>query len=283
MKQRKLITVIAFFILFPLLWGSAFADMRSEEVIKRYDIGYYHPERYGLRDLTFDVRIQGLTDKLNQQMIFGKLSDVHFKVYWIMRGEATEQNFQYQIMVVGMPKGFEEMKKGLKQMVAARLDYVIPQMLIESVKEYSTEHSTNRYGGVVTCNDRTHKNPIDKMEIFFDKKGRMTRYATYSPAGRTDTTMSMSAKPWSKNKWTVDRLTVKKHQGIQTTEMDYIFTYEKVGMFGFPKTIRVTTKQMLSRPTGPKEPRLMQKISTDLTFSSYLVNQGVAKRVILGK
>ncbi|MCK5883658.1 MAG: hypothetical protein KAG61_08220 [Bacteriovoracaceae bacterium] len=283
MKQRGLIMTLAFLILFPFFLGNSYADMRSEEVIKRYDIGYYHPERYGLRDLTFDVRIQGLTDKLNQQMIFGKLSDVHFKVYWMMRGEATEQNFKYKIMVIGMPKGFKEMKKGLKQMVATRLDYVIPQMLIESIKEYSTEYSKNRYGGIITCSDRTHKKATDKMEIFFDRKGRMTRYATYSPAGRTDTTMSMSAKAWSKNKWTVDRLTVKKHQGIQTTEMDYIFKYEKVGMYGFPKTITVITKHMLSRTTGPKGARLMQEISTDLSFSGYLVNQGIAKSVIIGK
>ncbi len=283
MKSVLLVKLFIFVLVTSFLSINSYADMRSEEVVKRYDIGYYHPERYGLNDLTFEVRIKGLTDKLNEQMIFGKLNDVHFKVYWIMRGEPNERNFQYQIMVVGMPKGFEEMKKGLKQMIATRLDYVIPRMLVESIKEYTTEYSSNQYGGTITCTDRTHKNDVDKMEIFFDKKGRMTRYATYSPAGRTDTTMSMNAKPWSKNKWVVDRVTVKKYQGIQTTEMDYIFTYEKVGLFGFPKTIRITTKQMLSRPTGPKEPRLMQQISTDLLFENYLVNQGVAKRVILGK
>lgn len=283
MKQKVLLKIIFLFLIFPMFCGNILADTRSEEVIKRYDIGYYHPERYGLRDLTFDVRIKGLTEKLNQQMIFGKLSDVHFKVYWLSSGDPMEKSFQYQIMVIGMPKGFEEMKKGLKQMVAARLDYVIPQLLIESVKEYSTEFSNNQSGGVITCTDKTHKNPIDKMEIFFDRKGRMTRYATYSPAGRTDTTMEMSPKAWSKNKWVVDQLTVKKHQGIQTTEMSYSFDYLKVGMYGFPKKIVVTTKQMLSRPTGPNEQRLMQKVSTDLSFSNYLVNQGVAKRVILGK
>ena len=264
--------------LFPSV--QAIADSASDEAIKRYDIGYYHPERFGLRDLTFEVRVDGLTEKLNQQLIFGKLSDVFFKVYWMQDETGAIQS---KVLVIGMPNGFEEMKKGLKQMVTDRLDYVVPKMLAESIKECSTTYSPASYGGFITCIDKTHQKQIDRMELYFDKAGRMTRYVTVSPVGKTDTTMQMSAKAWSNNKWVLESMKIKQYQGIQSTITDYLFNYEKVELFGFPKSIVVKTAQYLIKPTEKNQEQLMRETETALRFSNYVINKGQAKSAIISK
>lgn len=272
--------LIFVFTILASLCSSAWADNASEEAIKRYDIGYYHPERVGLKDLTFEVRIEGLTEKLNQQLIFGKLSDVFFKVYWMQDETAQVQS---KVLVIGMPNGFDEMKKGLRQMVIDRLDYVVPKMLAESMKECSSVFSSTSYGGFITCIDQTHQRPVDRIEVFIDQKGRMTRYATYSPIGKTDTSMTMSAKSWSNNKWLLDTMKVKQFQGIQNTVIDYTFEYDKVDTFGFPKKIGIKNSLYLVRPTEAKEEKLMRETETALVFTNYVVNKGQAKTAIMSK
>ncbi len=276
--MMKFLVLLALFMSSVLSWQLAFADAASDEVIKRYDIGLYHPDRFGLKDLTFEVRIDGLTDKLNQQLIFGKLSDVYFKVYWLQDETGAVQS---KILVIGMPNGFDEMKKGLKQMVADRMDFVVPKMLAESLKECTTTFSPASYGGFVTCVDTTHQRAVDKMEIYFDKQGKMTRFMTLSPVGKTDSTMQMSAKPWSNNKWVVDSMKVKQFQGIQSTVTDYEFIYEKTELFGFPKTIVVKTAQYLLKATEKNQEQLMRNTETALKFSNYAVNKGQAKAALM--
>lgn len=277
-----MITRIALSMLLALIGFTnvSFADNNSEEAIKRYDIGYYHPERVGLKDLTFEVRIDGLTEKLNQQLIFGKLNDVFFKVYWMIDEAGAVSN---KVIVIGMPNGFDEMKKGLRQMVIERLDYVVPKMLAESLKECTTTFTPASYGGYITCVDKTHQKDVDRIEVYLDQKGRMTRYATYSPIGKMEATMEMTPKAWSNNKWLLDSMKVKQFQGIQSTVVDYTFTYEKAELFGFPKKIGIKTSQYLVRPTEAKEEKLMRETETALQFSNYVINKGQAKAAMMSK
>ena len=46
-----------------------------------FDLKTYHPENFGLTDLSCEIRIDNLLQQLNQLSIFGKLTDVYYKIY----------------------------------------------------------------------------------------------------------------------------------------------------------------------------------------------------------
>lgn len=243
----------------------------SQKIIEKYDIGSYHPENYGLKDLVFQVRLSNLLDHLNEKKIYGKLKDVYFKTYWLFPGK-------YKVEVIGMPRGFKRMKYNLRNMIYTNLDFVIPKKFSSEIEGYQFEIEKKGLEISMRGKDKSRTKDISEMYIVFDKKSKLKRIKTYSPAGENDSRMEMSVKSWSHNKWALEKITSKIRHGMQTTVMEKNVVYTTVAGFGFPERVNIETTQTSNHSKSTKEKIDLRKTVTSIIFSNYKVNMGEARK-----
>jgi hypothetical protein len=243
---------------------------RETPEIKEFDIRYYHPENFGLKDLVFEVRVSNLVETLNKRQNFGKIEDLYFKIYWMFPG-------QYQIKVNGFPNGFKEIKYQLKQMIKNRLDFVIPLKLSPRVRGYELKYSKSEKYTAIKGKDRVGSSPVSEIQLKFKKNGMLKEFKTFSPTGVNTTDFNLKTKGWSNNKWVVDKMTTKLIQGVQLTTIENDFEYESVKGFGFPTKVDiVTTQEIMVNNKSNK-----RSVNSSITFSNYEVNTGKAQRYMI--
>lgn len=267
--MKKIFIILSLFLSVNFAHASA-----TPPEIENFDIRYYDPANYGLRDLVFEIRMTNLVETMKQRLQIKDLVDVYFKVYWMYPGK-------YKVDVEGLPGGFKEIKAELKSMVKNRLDFVIPQKLSPKVRSYDLKSKKSKRGTTIVGVDKTHTRAVNEIRLNFDGGGKLTGFKTLSPMGVNTSEMKMSAKAWSHNKWVVDRLIVKSIQGIQMTEINHDVEYENIDGFGFPKKVEVVTTRKLVKPQPVKKKKDNQlKLKTEVLFSKYEVNTGKAQRYI---
>ncbi len=266
--MKKMLLVLS------ILCGLNFAHATATPPeIENFDIRYYDPSNYGLRDLVFEIRMTNLVETMKQRLQIKDLVDVYFKIYWMYPGK-------YKVDVEGLPAGFNEIKNELKTMVKNRLDFVIPQKLSPKVRSYDLKSKKSKKGTTIVGTDKTHTRAVNEIRLSFDGGGKLTGFKTMSPMGVNSSEMKMSAKSWSHNKWVVDRLVVKAIQGIQMTEIRHDVKYENVDGFGFPNKVEVKTTRKLVKPKSVKDKSDELELKTEVLFSKYEVNTGKAQRYI---
>lgn len=260
-----------FFLILSI--GSTQAAQKGRDIIEHYDITSYHVQELGLKDLVFEARIDNLVKLLNSKFSIGKLTDVHFKIYWVAPDI-------YHIEVKGMPKGFKELKVELKKLIAPRIDFVIANRVSPQVRSYSLKTSFKGEKTVVRAVDETHTRDISEMYFTFDKNGKLSEFKTSGPVGSSISKLNLKKLPWSKNKWVLDSMSVKTFFGVQVVTTDSQINYTNVSGFGFPSEVFVKTKQSLSNSSSLKKVNDARVIETSLTFSNYEVNSGKAYKLI---
>jgi len=256
--------------LFFLLLFSINSSAVNIPEVNEFDIRYYHPESYGLKDLVFEVRVSNLVETLNKRQSFGKIEDLYFKVYWMFPG-------QYQIEVNGFPKGFEEVKYQLKQMIKNRLDFVVPLKLAPRVRSYELSYFKTSSGKGVRGKDRTGTRPVSEIQLKFKSNGMLEEFKTFSPTGVNSSTFDLGVKGWSNNKWVVDKMTIKLIQGVQLTTIENEFEYKSYNGFGFPEKVDIRTTQEIVTNNEKNKPN-KRTVNSTIEFSKYEVNTGKAMR-----
>jgi hypothetical protein len=249
------------------------AAMKPSERVENFDLRYYHPQLLSLKDLAFEVRISNLKENVLKSIPLSQLDDLYYSVFWIAPGK-------FLIEVHGLPKGYVQLRNELKALIRNRLDYVLPQKLAPKVRSYSLKTGgVNKDFSTVIGTDETHQRGISEIEIKFDKKGRLRSFETKSPIGSQKSEMKMTSKSWSNNKWVVDSIVVTSRQGIQLTKMKNTLSYLKVDGFGFPEKVTVETTQEFQ--VNNKKENKERKMTSEITFSNYQVNKGIARKRIL--
>lgn len=246
----------------------------SKEIpeVNEFDIRYYHPENYGLKDLVFEMRISNLVETLNKRQNFGRIEDLYFKIYWMFPG-------QYQIKLYGFPKGFNEVRHQLKQMIKNRLDFVIPQKLAPRVRSYELSYFKTKGAKGIRGKDRTGSRPVSEIQLKFKNNGMLKEFKTFSPTGVNTSLFDLTSKGWSNNKWIVEKMTIKLIQGIQLTTIENEFSYKPVAGFGFPNKVDITTSQEIVANNNGKSNK--RTVSSSIEFSNYEVNTGKAQRYMI--
>lgn len=266
-------TKILFFlgVFLNLTFGMIQAAEKPEDIIKAYDISSYHPQLFGLKDLAVDVRVSELLKQLNDKLIFGKIEDVYFRIYWLSSGKAD-------IEVYGLPKGFNEVKAELRSLIFNRLDFIIPKFLEPDLKGYKlTLGESLGSSQMIKVQDPEHVKFIHEMDFEIDSQYRLTKMTAMSPVGQEKASFTYSKKGWGQNKWVIDEVEITSTQGIQSTVVKNKLAYEKFSGFGFPVRIESKTMQVLLQPTSGKNEVYKREIDNVITFSNYKVNAGEAK------
>lgn len=248
---------------------SAFANV---ELLQQFDQRQYSPVKYGLKDLTFEVRVENLDKELKQRFALDKINDPHFKVYWISPGRT-------EIEVHGLPPGFAALKNELKKLVVERIEYVVPQDMSGRLRGYEFETSRGPAGETLLKGiDKTHGKSINQIHLTFANDAQLRTMKTFSPSGAQTARFETTTKPWSHSKRVVDTVAVEGVTGIQKTRVTTSIDYLAKDGFGFPSKISTeTTVEAMTNQEGSNKDSMVANIS----FTDYVVNSGKAQKYFM--
>jgi hypothetical protein len=265
--------IILIFTLLLCSHSIALAKEKYPEEIQQFDLRYYNPINFGLKDLVFEARITGLLETLNKQKSYGLLTDLYFKIYWIFPGK-------FHVDVFGLPNGFHRVKRELSNIIKTRLDYVIPQKLASKLRSYSIKKKKVGNRTQIKALDESHMRTVSEMHFYFKRKGVLEEVKTFSPVGSNKAKLSMEVKQWSHNKLVLSGVETESMQGMQKTIVNSDIKYMTVKGFGFPKQINSQTTYELV--LGNKK-ETKSGAESEIIFSKFEVNTKKAARKIIGK
>ena len=235
--------------------------------VKKFDVAFYYPQDFKLKDLSFEIRVKGLNKQLQERLFSKKIKDVHYKVYWVYPGK-------FHVQVKGLPKGFFEIKNELKNLIKERLDFVIPQKMIPKLRSYSLKRKVIGNEVVVTGQDDTQVKAINEIKLTFDKSGKLKKFKTFSPSGNSESIFTMLVKSWSHNRWVLEEVVANSMLGVQKMQIKQKISYTNVDGFGFPERVLVTTTRELSSSINNEKQPSSSSIESEILFTNYQVNTG---------
>ena len=207
-------------------------------LIRLADEKNYTPRAKGLRDLVVDLVSPQLTKQLNDQLIFGHVSEAIFRIYWTAEPERVDMD------IVGLPAGFNEIKEELKASMIGKLETVIPLQLSKRLSAYKFRTEPAK-PGVVIASDSTNQMPITEFEMTFAKTGVIEKLVGKKPVGIVTTTYKYAQESWSDPRLVLVATVTKVEDGPRTivtnTEISYLVT---AGM-GLPSVLKTESKQTI--------------------------------------
>ena len=256
------------------LSSNALYSQTKIEEFEQYEIRSYDPQKSGLTDLVFEARVDNLTEILNKTQTFGKLVDVYFKIYWVTPN-------QYKIEVMGLPKGFDEVREDLSTLIKGKLEFVIPEKFSNQYKGYTFKVEPIADGKLIKAIDDTFTMAIPEVDLVFDKNARLKTVENKSTVVMK-TEFFQSPKSWSNNKIVMDKIVSVSKQGPATTTVTNTIEYQSTTGMGFPSKIAVktVTEAMVPATKKDKEKKLKNESGTTIHFSKYEVDTGKAQRFI---
>lgn len=268
MKTFLLLTATIFSVFSTPAWSQG-----KIEEIEQYEIRNYDPQKSGLTDLVFEARIEKLTDILNKTGNFGKLVDVYFKIYWLSPS-------QYKIEVMGLPKGFQEVRDDLGALIKGKLEFIIPERFSEKFKAYTLKVQPVADGKLIKAIDDTYTLAVPEVDITFDKTGKLKTVESNVNYSQVKTEFFQSPKAWSNNKLVMDKIVTVTKQGTSTSTTSNSVEYTTVNGMGFPSkvTVKTVSEGVIPAHGKEKEKKVKSESGSVIRFSTYEVNTGKAQR-----
>lgn len=262
-------------LLFILLASNLVWAQQKIEEFEQFEIKSYDPQKNGLTDLVFEARIDNLTEILNKTQIFSKLVEVYFKIYWLSPA-------QYKIEIMGLPKGFQEVRDDLSTLIKGKLEFIIPENFSDKFKGYTLKSEPIADGKLIKAIDDTYTMSIPEIDLIFDNSARLKSLETKAPFSAVKTEFFHSPKSWSNNKLVVDKIISTTKQGALSSSTVNTVEYITVGGIGFPSVVTVKTVSETLIPANgkEKEKKIKNETGSVIRFSKYEVNTGKAKRFI---
>lgn len=253
--------------LFILIFASTHVvtHAQSEEYFSRHDQNMYQPQKVGLKDLVVEIRIDKLKDVLNQRLIFGKIEDLHFKLYWAAPNKRA-------IEVVGMPEGFKEAKEELKRLAAIESQYLIPTSLTEEFKNFNLSY-TSKSKTEITAIDPSYRTPASEVIVRLDKKGTVQKIRRLSAVGTE--VSELKFRP-DRQKSLLDSMEITSRKGLQKISTIKNFSYQNIEGMKLMSKIEVNTNHRLEKINRSRLNNLERNVATQVTFTNFQVNTGDA-------
>ena len=248
------------FLYFLFLWTSVLAQ--TESLFKSFDNKIYNPKELGLNSLSVDAKVKGLTETLKATLIVPNISNVFFRITW-------DPKKQFNVKVIGLPPGFNEIKNSLELTMVDKLRYFIPPKIINLVKDYSLSTKKLDSGIQYTLEDKTFLKGITKIDAFFDRDNNLSKMEF------------KGLNIWEMNTFKYEELSGTKKLVIKNFLVEsggpqvvyatsYSVDYTNVGKFFFPKTISITAQvQTLPGEKGSKQ--TLAESKSEITFSNFQV------------
>jgi hypothetical protein len=268
--------ILLFATVFTVNTTAILAQTKIDE-IEQYEIRSYDPQKSGLTDLVFEARVDNLTEILNKTQTFGKLVDVYFKIYWMAPS-------QYRIEVMGLPKGFQEVRDDLSTLIKGKLDFVIPEKFSAKFKSYTLKAEPIADGKLIKAIDDSYTLAVPEIDLVFDRSGKLKSSEIKTPPAPVKTEFFQAPKEWSNNKLVMDKIVSVSKQGFAVTTITNSLEYASIAGMGFPTkiTVKNVTEATIPATKKDKEKKVKSEAGTIIRFTKYEVNTGKAQRFIVG-
>lgn len=256
----KVIAILIFILSFNLLAQSR--DPKAISILKNFDVISYRQTDKGLKDFSVKVSVSKLTEELNEQMIFGKLKDVYFRLIWAFPNLVD-------VEVIGLPNGFLEIKNELKNIVLSKLDYIVPGPTEKKFDGYNLIYKSMGHDFILAT-DSTKMKLISEINLTFDKEGRIFKMDLLKPHFLESHQIQYEKSNNSENKWVVSKV-VSEIRG--TGEIQKISTFLEYGLnTSYYLPLKIETKTLKSILGKDGKMGMEKENNTTIIFDNYLIN-----------
>jgi hypothetical protein len=274
---KKMIFTLFLVLSGPLLFASE--NEKLEKLFQLNEVYTYQASRFGLRDLVVQIKIEDLTKLLNDKMIFGKLDNVYFKLYW-------QFPQKIDVEVIGLPNGYKEVKSQLKQLVYNKLELIFPSPLRQFVKNYKMKwfkNSGEKNGQKVYFIDPSGLLAIREMTMTLSDQGLLSELVTVHPLLTNHATFKYMVRPCSQNKYLLESYVVKGVVSTGSEEVQTNINYGSIENLCLPSEVKSVTKQVLSVDREKKLDEQKRELIMIFRFEKYEINTGAATAYLKNK
>lgn len=256
----KLILSLIFFL-------SSFASIAQDQktYFGLYDRKIYSLKNKGVKDFVVDVKSSDLTQKVNDQKIFGTVKDLVFRVHWTLVPE------RLAVDIVGLPDGFFEAKNELRASFLPLLDSLLPMTIEQRFPGYKFQTGTSPKEFIAT--DSSGIAAIPKYTLKFDELDRLTEITGQKPVGSWSMNWVYDKKAFSEGKLVVGQVTVMNSEGGQTVKTSRKLNYGSAQGMGVLSEVVLTVEQTAEKTIRTEE---------TIEFTNYKINTGEGMRYFLG-
>lgn len=236
--------------------------------LQSFDSKVYSLKTQGVQDFVVDLESSRLTKQMNEQMVFGNIKELIFRVYWT----ASPQRIAVEIQ--GLPEGFKEIKEELKVSVLSVLDDLLPIPLTEKFSNHKLAQGPGMKE--ITAKDQSGIAPIPAYTLKFDEQDRFAELIGQKPVGSFKVTNQYEKTSFSNGRW------VLLGQVTENSESGQSMTARKTLSYGTHEGIGVLKKVTISmeQKFGKSAPL---KTEETVEFKNYKLNAGEAMKYFLAE
>lgn len=256
----KLILSLVFLFSTSLAWSQ---DQKT--YFSLYDRKVYSLKNKGVRDFVVDVRSSDLTEKVNNQKIFGVVKDLIFRVHWTLAPE------RLAVDVIGLPEGFFEAKNELKASFLPLLDNLLPMTIEQRFPGYKFTAGKSAKEFVAT--DSSGLAQIPRYVLKFDEQDRLSEITGQKPVGSWNMSWVYEKKAFSEGRLVIGQVILTNSEGGQTIKTSRKLNYGTAQGMGVLSEVVLTVEHI-----GEKTVRTQESIE----FTDYKINTGEGMRYFLG-
>jgi hypothetical protein len=249
-------------------FGSLAQDPKS--YFDQFDNRLYSLKTKGVKEFVVDVRSSKLTKLMNDQMTFGKVDDLYFRIYW------TASPLRIAAEVMGLPEGFKEVKDELKVSILSTMDNLVPIPLNDRFASYKI--STGAQPKEFVAIDQTGLAPVPSYLLKFDKQDRLAEIQGKKPVGTLDVKLSYDKESFSDGKWVLKSQVSETSESGQTLKSRKVFIYGQSSGLGVVTRVDATTEQSWAHEN--MKPLIVEE---SLEYRNYQINTGEALKYFLGE
>jgi hypothetical protein len=252
------------FVVVILAISNAFSNNLS--IFDDHKLKSYSPTKAGVKDILFDVKLDGLEDYIKKTTSLTDLEDIYFRVYWAYPS-------QFKVDVEGLPKGFQQLKSNLKSMVKPYIDLIFSDNFVvqfERIPFVKDSKNPNLYIKKSTELDTT------SMVVEFDRNGLMNRIISMTPYSKIETTFVNTQRSWSLGKYVVTEIQIKEKVNGLTNHKTITVERELKDGVGLPAKVSLVEKLL----NGDKK---INENTKNFKFFNFHVNTGKPQRIMKGQ
>lgn len=257
-----------FFMLLCLFTLNAQAE-DPKAYIGSFDSKVYSLKSKGIKDFVVDVESSKLTKQMNDQMVFGKVKNLTFRVFWTASPE------RIAVDVLGLPEGFKEIKDELKLSLLSAMDNLIPLSVQDKFLGYKI--TAGAAPKEFVAKDQSGVAQIPTYVLKFDARDTLTEVTGKKAVGTFKVTSKYDKESFSDGKWVLkEQVTTSEENGqsmVSTKELGY----GDANGVGVLEEVKIEVVQKWETPESKP-----LKIEDTLEFKNYKINTGEGLKYFLG-
>lgn len=218
--------IVLLFCLIPLGISAALHPLLTEA-----DKKIYYIEDQPFKELSFQLRVKGLRQQLEESKIFGKLSDVYFDITWRKDAKPT-------IALQGLPNGFEQKKNQLQNFILPVLNLIFFRKLSDNYQKFEFKSLDK------TTIEGYHYDPLKggiQTKIMMNNTGVPAQFISKFPNQTEQKVETQYKKSQKRDQLLLTSMTQKRQGGNGTLVIQSSLKYDKINMLEVPTKIQVKT------------------------------------------